>query len=131
MMTMLLFNLHLVTDRCPFEMYHLVEIFLVIFGTVIFWHITWVIFWHITWTIDTQYNNDINVVLSYYKFLIFIVFDINEDINICFLKKRRRIHIHYSSDVSWITTWSSFEKIYKWKFIIIHFKFILAFIILL
>jgi len=21
----------------------------VIFGTVIFWHITWVIFWHITW----------------------------------------------------------------------------------
>ena len=36
-----------------------------IFGTVIFWHITWVIFWHITWTIDTQYNNDINVVLSF------------------------------------------------------------------
>jgi hypothetical protein len=27
MMTMLLFNLHLVTDRCPFEMYHLVKIF--------------------------------------------------------------------------------------------------------
>ena len=29
----------------------------VIFATVIFWHITWTI-------IDTQYNNDINVVLS-------------------------------------------------------------------
>jgi len=23
----------------------------VIFGTVIFWHITWVIFWNIAWTI--------------------------------------------------------------------------------
>jgi hypothetical protein len=27
------------------------QVFVVIFGTVIFWHITWVIFWHITWVI--------------------------------------------------------------------------------
>jgi hypothetical protein len=30
---------------------YFVYVSVVIFGTVIFWHITWVIFWHITWTI--------------------------------------------------------------------------------
>jgi hypothetical protein len=36
----------------------------VIFGTVMFWHITWVIFGVLPGQLDTQYNNDINVVLS-------------------------------------------------------------------
>jgi hypothetical protein len=37
----------------------------VIFGTEIFWHITWVIFWHITWTIRQLVTISIIMILMW------------------------------------------------------------------